>query len=112
MGWWFIPGFDRNICSGEFIDTFVGNVDVLEYPVGIVFGPDGNLYVADHELGQIVRFDGRIGAFIDFFAATPYPAFPIFVPGPGTLWLFSAGALLVLKRGRRASARSAGDSKA
>lgn len=97
--------------SGLFIDTFVGNVDVLEYPVGIVFGPDGNLYVADHELGQIVRFDGRTGAFIDFFAETRYPAFPIFVPGPGTLWLFAVGALLVLKRERRALARSDGVSK-
>lgn len=34
---------------------------------GITFGPDGNLYVSGINSGNVVRYDGTTGAFIDVF---------------------------------------------
>src|SRR5262245_43008147 len=51
--------------------TFLGVVadsSQVSSPRGIVFGPDGNLYVAEGEgPGTVLRFDGTTGAFIDDF---------------------------------------------
>ena len=35
----------------------------------MTFGPDGNLYVGDNG-GEILRYDGQTGAFLDVFAET------------------------------------------
>jgi hypothetical protein len=35
------------------------------------FGPDGNLYVGSRNPGQIQRYDGSTGAFLDIFAESP-----------------------------------------
>jgi glucose/arabinose dehydrogenase len=40
-------------------------------PNDLVFGPDGNLYVAKWDLGEVLRFNGSTGQFIDVFAAHP-----------------------------------------
>jgi hypothetical protein len=54
--------------------TFLGVVadsSQVSSPRGIVFGPDGNLYVAEGEgPGTVLRFDGMTGAFIDDFVPT------------------------------------------
>ncbi|MGH9661803.1 MAG: SMP-30/gluconolactonase/LRE family protein [Bryobacteraceae bacterium] len=65
--------------TGAFIDNFAvgGN---LESPRGIIFGPDGHLYVADRNVptpeGRIARFDGFTGAYLGDFVAS----------GAGGLW--------------------------
>lgn len=41
----------------------------LKSASGITFGPDGNLYVANQVRGQVLRYDGKTGHFIDVFAA-------------------------------------------
>lgn len=54
--------------TGSFIDEFT-ETGRLFSPRGIIFGPDGNLYVADGEGPgpRVVRFNGTTGAFIDEF---------------------------------------------
>src|SRR5205814_10687594 len=41
----------------------------LSIPTGMIFGPDGNLYVSNHDTNSVLRFNGATGAFIDVFAS-------------------------------------------
>jgi DNA-binding beta-propeller fold protein YncE len=55
--------------TGSFLDEFVHSGEVPQ-PTGIIFGPDGNLYVGDQvgpRNGRITRFDGATGAYLDDF---------------------------------------------
>ena len=56
--------------TGAFIDAFVprgsGGLDI---PLGVVFGPDSNLYVASAGTDSVLRYDGKTGAFIDAFVS-------------------------------------------
>src|SRR5262245_46227455 len=40
----------------------------LVNPVGLTYGPDGNLYVASGNTNQVLRFDGSTGAPLGVFA--------------------------------------------
>ena len=49
--------------DGSFIDTFVAPASGgLDFPVGLIFGPDNHLYVASHANAAIMRYDGLTGA--------------------------------------------------
>jgi sugar lactone lactonase YvrE len=56
--------------DGSFMDFFVdvGSGGLIG-PRGLVFGPDGNLYVSSYNTGQVLRYDGTTGVFIDVFAS-------------------------------------------
>jgi DNA-binding beta-propeller fold protein YncE len=68
--------YDRR--TGAFIDVFaIGGL--LDFPQGLVFGPDGNLYVGNQQnpfsgANGVLRYDGRTGAFLDVFASTGSPS--------------------------------------
>ena len=53
---------------GSFIDAFVsaGNGEP-DGPEGLVFGPDGHLYVSSFGTDAVLRYDGTTGSFIDAF---------------------------------------------
>lgn len=60
--------------TGEFIDNFAQGGE-LRSPRGIIFGPDGNLYVAERIYigrdwsweGRVVRYDGTTGTYMGDF---------------------------------------------
>jgi DNA-binding beta-propeller fold protein YncE len=76
--------------TGAFLDTFVDSASGgLSVPIDLAFGPDGNLYVNSRSqlntpggvAGEILRFDGQTGDFIDSFVP----------PGSGNLGLPTGG---------------------
>lgn len=70
----------------------------LARPYGTAFGPDGNLYVASFRSDQILRYDGRTGAFIDVFASGNGTAAGL-LNGPNNLLFGADGALYVTTEG-------------
>lgn len=65
-----------NGTTGVFIGTFIAKLsNGLDEVKDMVFGPDGNLYIAANEVvgnpssngGEVMRFNGSTGAFIDHF---------------------------------------------
>ena len=54
--------------TGSFVGVFASGGG-LDNPVGLTFGPDGNLYVANDVTDQVLRYDGTTGAFLGVFAS-------------------------------------------
>ncbi len=52
--------------TGAFLGTFASGGGLIA-PYGIQFGPDHNLYVAGGVSGNVVRYNGITGQFIDQF---------------------------------------------
>lgn len=107
VGGVFGPDHNLYVSSGIFLKN--NNWKVLQYngtdgafqtvfasqnvtsPRGVLFGPDGNLYVAngnsdaDGDPASVERFDGKTGAFMDYFV-TPssggleHPSYMVFGP--------------------------------
>jgi sugar lactone lactonase YvrE len=61
--------FVSNSANGG-LDNLVGELPKgLLIPGDMTFGPDGNLYVVSANTGQILRYNGSTGAFMDVFVA-------------------------------------------
>lgn len=55
-------------CNYSFDGIFSSSAN-LKSPLGMAFGPDGNLYVANFETSSILRFNGSTGEFMGTFAS-------------------------------------------
>ena len=53
--------------QGNTIGAFAGPDNHLASPRGMTFGPDGNFYVASSDTGEVLRYNGTTGAFMDVF---------------------------------------------
>ncbi len=90
-----------NGTTGAFIDHFTTDRS-LKSPRGIIFGPDGDLFIADRVIpfpdGRVLRYDGRTGAYEGEFVTQgsgglAVPGQLVFAPSvedPGRLDLYVA----------------------
>ena len=86
--------------TGEFLGVAASG-NGLSRPYGNAFGPDGNLYVSSFRTNQILRFDGKTGAFIDVFASDNNGGFGSLnsLNGPNGLLFAPDGSLYVTTEG-------------
>lgn len=60
-----------NGSTGASLGDFIANSNApgaLSFPLGGAFGPDGNFYVSSSDNDQVLRYNGKTGAFINAFA--------------------------------------------
>jgi sugar lactone lactonase YvrE len=57
-----------NSMTGAFIGSFLSTP--IASPISMIYGPDGNLYLASTSTHSITRYQGQTGQFIDTFVAS------------------------------------------
>ena len=56
----YLPKIFAQTQPGDFVDAFASGGG-LNGPIGLVFGPDGDLYVSSLRTDEVVRYDGSTG---------------------------------------------------
>ena len=88
-----------NPASGQPDLTFANSSSSLSEPVGMVYGPDGNLYVSGLANGAVLRFNGTTGLAMGPFTSGATIASPVGLTfGPdGNLYVGSQASNSVLQ---------------
>ena len=60
----------------------------LDWAVDVIVGPNGDIYATGYQSGNVVRFDGTTGAFVEEFVTTTQPVSIAFGPN-GNLFVAS-----------------------
>jgi len=64
--------------TGAYVKDFVAiGSGGLRNVQGLNFGPDGNLYVCSADTGEVLRYNGHTGAFVDRFIPAGTLSFPV-----------------------------------
>jgi hypothetical protein len=85
--------------TGAFVKSFASGGG-LSGPQGLVFGPNGDLFVSSFNSDAVLEYNGTTGAFVTSFASGGGLAVPTFltfsptVPEPSSLVLLASGGLL------------------
>src|SRR5215472_1354379 len=93
---------EYNGTTGAFVTAFVGaGSGGLNNPSGLVFGPNGNLFVTSVGTGQVLEYNGTTGAFVTAFVGAGSgglnnPSGLVFGPN-GNLFVTSVGTAQVLE---------------
>jgi hypothetical protein len=59
-----------DVGSGAFINNFItSGSGGLQGPLGLAYGPDGNLYVSSYSTNSVIRYNGTTGAFMNNFVS-------------------------------------------
>jgi WD40 repeat protein len=96
-----VSGFNNNEVlrynqtTGAFEGVFASGGS-LTNPVGLTYGPDGNLYVASSGSNQVLEYNGTSGAFIRTFASIGAPEDLVFGPN-GNLYVSSYSSQAVVE---------------
>jgi hypothetical protein len=87
-----------NGTTGAFVRTFASGGGLIG-PTGLVFGPNGNLFVASESTFSVLEYNGTTGAFVRTFTSGGGPVFPFGLAfGPsGDLFVSSVANNLVLE---------------
>lgn len=86
--------------TGQFLGVAASG-NGLTRPYGNAFGPDGSLYVSSFRTNQILRYDGKTGAFLGVFASDNNNGLGAAnsLNGPNNLLFGSDGSLYVATEG-------------
>ncbi|MEM7204876.1 MAG: NHL repeat-containing protein [Planctomycetota bacterium] len=93
--------------TGAFLGSFASGGG-LDNPVGLTFGPDGNLYVVSANTNEVLRYDGATGAFVGVFASAGLSAPRNLNFGPGGDLFVCNGATGDVRRFDAASGQAKG----
>jgi uncharacterized delta-60 repeat protein len=90
-GFLYMVGYDPNTGLGDIAGAQTLNTPTpsdLDWAADVIVGPNGDIYATGYQSGNVVRFDGTTGAFVEEFVTTTQPVSIAFGPD-GNLYVAS-----------------------
>jgi Tol biopolymer transport system component len=90
-GFLLMAGYDPTTGLADLANAQILNTPTpsdLDWAADVIVGPNGDIYATGYESGNVVRFDGTTGAFVEEFVTTTQPVSIAFGPD-GNLYVAS-----------------------